>query len=416
MPSPSDMSAVSVINAGASIAVAPPQQGRAGPRGALDRPFVILGAHDDPRAEDFDSALKRAGLAPAHLIDYRDVCAHPSRLCHELPAEALLRIESPGRNPGVTQALLAAGAAPCRAAGEPFIAADALPADDKGRILEPRQVYRGLGSVLDHVAAALRARPDVTSLLDPGLIKLAFDKQACHAALSAASIRVPRALPPPTCFEDLIEQMRKAGLPRVFVKLRHGSAASGMVALATSPCGVAAWTTVQYERRRGVKLFNTRAVRRIEGAAGVAAVVDALIPLGVHVEAWVPKVGIGGAACDLRVLVVAGEPAHMVLRRSRTPFTNLHLGNERAPADALRTRMSEAAWFGLIDTCRRVGRRFADSFHVALDIAVAVDLRRHYVLEVNAFGDLLRGVHFDGLDPYAYEVARLPGWLARRQP
>jgi hypothetical protein len=41
-------------------------------------------------------------------------------------------------------------------------------------------------------------------------------------------------------------------------------------------------------------------------------------------------------------------------------------------------------------------------------------LRRHYVLEVNAFGDLLRGVEADGLDPYAFEIARLPDWLARR--
>src|SRR5262249_14138220 len=150
---------------------------------------------------------------------------------------------------------------------------------------------------------------DVTSLLDPELIKLAFDKRECHAALSAAGISVPRALPPPACFDDLIEQMRRARLPRVFVKLQHGSAASGMVALATSPRGVAAWTTVQYERRLGVELFNTRAVRRIEGAAGIAAIINALIPLGVHVEAWVPKVGIDGAACDLRVLVVNGEPA-----------------------------------------------------------------------------------------------------------
>jgi hypothetical protein len=406
---------MSVIAAGTSVAMTQPRVGGAGARGALDRPFVILGTRGDPRVEGFGGALARAGLAPAHLIDYRDVCARPSKLSHELPTDALLRIESPGRDPGAIQALLAAGAAPCRAAREPFIAAHALPPDEKGRIQEPRQVFRGLSAVLDQATAALGARPDVTSLLDPRLIKLAFDKQACHAALSEAGIPVPRALPPPACFDDLLEQMRKARLPRVFVKLRHGSAASGMVALATSARGVAAWTTVQYERRLGVKLFNTRAVRRIEGAAGVAAIVDALIPLGVHVEAWVPKVGIGGAACDLRVLVIAGEPAHMVLRKSMTPFTNLHLGNERAPADVLRARMSEAAWLGLIDSCRRAGRLFAGSFHIALDVAVAVDLRRHYVLEVNAFGDLLHDVHFDGLDPYAYEIARLPGWLARRQ-
>jgi hypothetical protein len=413
---------VSILDAGAAPGTAgasPASCGaalRAGRQQSREvRPFVVLGARGDPRVEAFGAALARAGLAAARLIDYRDVCALPSRLAHELPAGALLRIESPGRDVQVTRALLAAGVAPCRAAGEPFVAADAAPLHEKGRIVAPRQVFRGLCAVLDHAAAALAGRPDVTSLLDPGLVKLAFDKGACHGALSAAGISVPPALPPPASFDDLIEQMRAAGLPRVFVKLRHGSAASGMVALATSPRGVMAWTTAEaVSGPDGVTLYNTRAVRRIEGAAAVRAVVDALIPFGVHVEAWVPKAGVDGAACDLRVLVIGGEPAHMVLRKSRTPFTNLHLGNERAPAAELRARMDATAWSDLLDTCRQAGRHFARSFHIALDIAVTAGLRRHYVLEVNAFGDLLRGVHAGGLDPYDFELARLPCWLTGR--
>jgi hypothetical protein len=403
---------VNALIAGASLVA---REDRAGSYAPVARPFVILGARGDPRVEAFQNALARAGLAPARLIDYRDVCACPAGLAHEMPAAAVLRIESPGRDATVTQALLAAGVSPCRTAGEPFIAADEFV--EKGRILEPRQAFRGLGVVLDHVSDALASRPDVTSLLDPNLIKLAFDKRQCHAALSAAGVSVPRTLTPPTCFADLIEQMRKASLPRVFVKQQHSSAASGMVAFAASPHGFVAWTTTELVNAQGgVKLFNTRAVRRLVRTADISALIDALIPLGVHLEAWVPKAGIGGLSCDLRVVVVDGEPAHMVLRKSATPFTNLHLGNTRAPAAELKARMSETSWSELLDNCRRVGRMFGRSFHVALDIVVTVDLRRHYVLEVNAFGDLLRGVEVDGLDPYAFEITRLPRWLARRQP
>jgi len=398
-------------------APAQPRDDRADAYAPQERPFVILGARGDPRVEAFGNALMHAGLPPALLIDYRDVCANPAGFACDLPADAVLRIESPGRDFDVTRALLAAGVEPCRDAGEPVIAVEEITSQEKGRILEPRQAFRGLCAVLDNVSTALAGRPDVTSLLDPELIKLAFDKRACHAALSAAGVSVPPALPPPECFGDLVEKMRKAGVLRVFVKLRHGSAASGVVAFAVSPRGCVAWTTTELVNADGgVKLFNTRAIRRLQRAAEIGALLDALIPLGVHVEAWVPKAGIGGSGCDLRVLVIDGEPAHMVLRKSRTPFTNLHLGNERGAAEEIKTRMSDAAWSELLATCRHAGRRFAGSFHVALDVAVAVDLRRHYVLEVNAFGDLLRGVYLDGLDPYAFEIARVPGWLARRQP
>jgi hypothetical protein len=213
---------VDVIVSGASVAPARPQEDRGGSLALWKRPFVILGARGDPRVEGFGNALARAGLPPAHLIDYRDVCACPAGLSREIPAQAVLRIESPGRDFTVTQALLAAGISPCCAAGEPFIAADEVLEQEKGRILQPRQAFRGLGAVLDHVSSALASRPDVTSLLDPELIKLAFDKRQCHAVLSAAGVSVPRMLPPPACFDDLAARMREARQPRVVVKLRYG--------------------------------------------------------------------------------------------------------------------------------------------------------------------------------------------------
>jgi hypothetical protein len=204
--------------------------------------------------------------------------------------------------------------------------------------------------------------------------------------------------------------MRRARLPRVFVKLQHGSAASGSVAFASSPRGFSAVTTVEvFEHEGAVRLYNTRHVRRLTDVRAIAQLIDALIPYGVHVEQWVPKAGLDGAITDLRWLVVAGEPAHCVLRKSRHPMTNLHLGGERGDAQALLSKLSPDSHAALLATARRVAKLFPGANHLGLDIAITADLRAHAVLEVNVFGDLLKGVLHDGLDPYDLQVRHLLG-------
>jgi glutathione synthase/RimK-type ligase-like ATP-grasp enzyme len=94
-----------------------------------------------------------------------------------------------------------------------------------------------------------------------------------------------------------------------------------------------------------------------------------------------------------------------VLRRSRHPITNLHLGGERADAAGLLARMSARAAAALDQTCRAVARAMPGALQLGIDIAVAAGLARHYVLEVNAFGDLLKGVtDRQGLDPYDVQL------------
>src|SRR5262249_1082148 len=126
---------------------------------------------------------------------------------------------------------------------------------------------------------------------------------------------------------------------------------------------------------------------------------------GLHVEAWIPKASVDGRIVDVRVVTVAGEPIFRVLRKSRHPITNLHLGGERADAANLLARMSERAVAALDDTCRAVARALPGALQLGIDVAVATGLARHYVLEVNAFGDLLKGITTgQGLDPYDVQL------------
>jgi hypothetical protein len=202
--------------------------------------------------------------------------------------------------------------------------------------------------------------------------------------------------------------MASARQPRVFVKLAHGSAASGVVAYETSRGREQARTTVEMIHENGrTRLYNSRRLRRYTDRSEIARLFDALCPHGVHVEAWAPKVGIDGRACDLRVVVIDGRPAHAVCRLSRGPITNLHLLNRRADATLLRERMPAPAWEALMDSCRLVAGLFPRTLHVGVDVCVQPGWRRHTVLEVNAFGDLLHGVTHDGLTTHEAELAVL---------
>jgi hypothetical protein len=183
------------------------------------------------------------------------------------------------------------------------------------------------------------------------------------------------------------------------------------VALATAPGRQRADTTVAMERSAGgLRLYNSRRILRYEDPGEIAELIDALCRERVHVEQWIPKAGLDGLAFDLRVVVIADRPGHIVPRLSPTPMTNLHLLNRRGDAGALKARMEPDAWDAALETCRRAVAAFPGCHYAGVDLLIAPGYRRHAVLEVNAFGDLLPGVTDGGRDTYVAEVA---AWLER---
>jgi len=97
-----------------------------------------------------------------------------------------------------------------------------------------------------------------------------------------------------------------------------------------------------------------------------------------------------------------------VVRLSPSPITNLHLLNDRSDPSALMRRMGDAAWSDALRACERSVRVCApDSLYAGVDLAVMTGFRRHAVLEVNAFGDLLPGVTSGGQDTYMAELLAL---------
>ena len=157
----------------------------------------------------------------------------------------------------------------------------------------------------------------------------------------------------------------------------------------------------------GRNILATKKVRRLTSQVEISLFIETIISLGIHVEAWVPKAGIDGRVCDLRVVAIQGAQPFCVLRMSRSPITNLHLDAERGPADMLWQRMSDQARADVMSTAENVLSAFPNSHMLGIDIAVLSDYRSHRVLEVNAFGDHIRRVTIDGQTPQDAQVIQM---------
>jgi glutathione synthase/RimK-type ligase-like ATP-grasp enzyme len=248
----------------------------------------------------------------------------------------------------------------------------------------------------------------------PADTAVAFDKAATQSRLLEAGVPVARNLGVCTDFADLQSRMREAGMNRVFLKPCHGSSASGIVALETD--GRDRWqattSAVLTEHPQGARLHNSLRLQRVIDPARIHRLVDAICRERALAEQWIPKASIGGRTYDLRILVIAGLAAHVVVRTSRSPITNLHLGNERGNPDAVRAQLGETKWAAALRTAEAAAVCFSGCHHLAVDLLVDSARRRFVVAEVNAFGDLLPRVLWNGMTPWEAELEAWKGAAA----
>jgi hypothetical protein len=96
-----------------------------------------------------------------------------------------------------------------------------------------------------------------------------------------------------------------------------------------------------------------------------------------------------------------------MLRLSRSPLTNLHLGNRRGDPALLVAAGGRPALDRIHAAAEAAAAAFPRSLHVGVDLLLTPGFRRVAVLEVNAFGDLLPGWLEDGRDTYDVELDAL---------
>lgn len=360
--------------------------------------FAVVGNPENRRTRMFADAVRAVGHAAPRVLGWRDVL----RGRYAFTPGELVRIDSPGENAEVDRLL--------------------RDIDDPARVEGTALWHRRFTAAVREVTDAAHRAGAATSA-DPEDVAVMFDKRRCHARLTAAGVPVPPALTGPIDgWEGLREQLKAARISRAFVKPAHGSSASGVMALGMAgPGRVKATTSV--ETTPGGRLYNSLRVRDYTSETEVAALVDALVPDGIHVERWLPKASQGGRAADLRVVVIAGRATHAVVRTSRHPMTNLHLGGARGDLEAAREaiRAAGGSFADVLDTAERAAACFPGTLCVGVDILPATGWRRFTVGEVNAFGDLLPrltglpGSGAEGLDTYAAQVAAAPAAVLRTE-
>lgn len=353
--------------------------------------FLVIGNPENRRVALFQEACRRVGLPDIRILPWVRYLGDPSSLRVALQNCDAVRIESPGENAEVSSLLLRKGGML------------EIPEYEKGRIWNQAEWYRGWTGVLARLGEV-----DVPFINRPDEIGLMFDKLTCQKHLREAGVSVPRILGTADGADEVFQLMAESGVNRVFVKPRHSSSASGVVALQRRRKGSLAVTSVKVVREEEVKLFNSLKISRYEKRGEIVELLDLLGAENLMVERWFPKAVLQRRVTDFRVLMIAGKVRHIVARTSRSPLTNLHLGNARGNLQLIQGSIPDETWIGAMADCRRTAANFANCHYLAIDLMIGSDLESWAIAEVNAFGDLLPNLHSEGEDTYEAEIR---SWL-----
>lgn len=331
------------------------------------------------------------------MIEWRDLAREEGALERLLPASLLARhawckFDSPGEDTATTQALIQRG----WSLSETKCAAPSTLRH--GELAHEHWRFSGFADLLARVQTRLSGMRLLNSASD---ILLMCDKLACQQHLRARGVPVPELLGQIRSFADFEERFPARQHPAVFIKSRYGSSAAGVLALRRHHDGrVLAYSSARMDSEGA--MYNHLRVSRYERRAEIAVLVDALALQGAYAERWSskPRAPVEReASYDLRVVAHCGQARQRIARISRSPLSNLHLGNRR----------SAPHWLGAIeiDALEKATAAAASLFEHSHCIGFDVTLRGSdtVVLEANAFGDLLPGLKFEGSTTYEDQAA-----------
>lgn len=355
--------------------------------------MLIIGNPENRRVTQFQQALHDFNQAPARIISYADILENRIALQDALAGVNCIRIESPGENFQVEKRILEMGG----------LESAMTLSEDKGRIYFPGIWYKGFQKLLNVITAAAG---DVVWFNNPEDIITMFNKPLTKKINGTHCLPL---LPDFDSYDGFLAYVESQPHSRFFIKLNYSSSASGVLAFEYNrkTRKAQAQTTIELVRSRSdCYFYNSLKLKKYSDHNDLADIIDFLFQQGAYVENWITKAQHDEGVFDLRVLAINGKRQHCIARVSKTPITNLHLGNQRCAIDDL--NLSSTQWQQVDQLVSDVMQNFSKSLYSGLDILLPRDENRlPILLEANAFGDLLPGLLYQNKNTYQAELTAL---------
>ncbi len=349
--------------------------------------IIVIGNSENRRVQFFEEALLKNSL-DTKLISYLDILEERVNLTSILAHATGVKIESPGENFYVYKALLLKGA---NNDVEEELAKNLV--REKGRVYHSNQWFRGYTRFLEELDNILKYFPKVRVLNEPQSILRMFDKSQTHQLLKQVEIPKTPFLGEITSYTDLQNLLEQESTHQVFIKLAHGSSASGVLAYRKNKTSEVLIGSVDLVRKSGnIKLFNSLKIQRYTNFQDIVTIIGTLSQNKLIVEQWLPKATWNDKTFDLRMVVIDGKVNHVVMRCSKQPMTNLHLGNERGDVEELKNIVPKETWLNMEKAVCDAVKAMGKAKVAGVDVLLFPKFRKFAIIEVNAFGDLLPNV------------------------
>jgi len=309
----------------------------------------------------------------------------------KITAPTTLRITSPGENFDLQKQILLLGGCPLSEEIN----------FEKGEIYPNQYWYRGWCLLLEKITNFIAKNPLLKPINTPVGIKLAFHKLKCSEFLSDRQIRTPKIILNKVLnYDQLIETLQKQHISQVFIKPYHGSSASGVMAFRQAKGKQVLYSTIDLKSN---KLYNNLRLQRYTTSEKIKTIINAMAPAGLLAEAWIPKKTFQGKSVDFRVLVINGKAVFVVPRMSNGCITNLHLGNEKGNIDLVEKAWGKSTIESATFLAEQAVKAISNLFYAGVDVAISTN-GTPYILEINAFGDMLLNIFKEGKTTYEMEL------------